>query len=297
MSPTSRARLMMIASMAVFGTLGPFVRYIPLSSGELALARAVMAAGLIGICLLLRGQRPVPGSLRAALPLLFVSGGAIGINWIFLFEAYRYTTVSSATLSYYFAPVLVTLLCPLLFREKTSVRSWLCFAMSTLGIVLITVSGETASGEQHLIGILFGLGAAVFYASVILLNKYIRGIDGIQRTFFQFLAAIIVLIPYICLTERTGIASMDSRGWICLLVIGFVHTGITYCLYFSAIRKLAGRQTAMLSYIDPLVAVIVSITLLHEEMTLVQIIGGALILGFTLLSELPPRKSSERENI
>ncbi len=276
----------MIGSMAVFGTIGLFVRNIPVSSGELALYRAVLAAGFIGIYLLATGQRIPFGAIRRQIPLLLLSGMAMGINWILLFEAYNYTTVSTATLSYYFAPVIVTAVCPLLFREKLTVRQIVCFVMSTAGLVLITGIGGGTSGGTDSIGILFGLGAAVFYASVILLNKFIRNVDGIHRTFLQFLAAIVTLIPYVAVTGGVTLGGLSAAGWGFLLIVGLVHTGITYCLYFSALKELPGQKAAILSYIDPLVAVGISVLVLGEPLTLTQACGGILILGFTLWNEL-----------
>ena len=283
-------RAMIIIAMAVFGTLGPFVRNIAVSSGELALYRAVMAAMLLAGYLSLSKQKLDLKKISRELPLLLISGMAIGINWILLFEAYKYTTVSVATLSYYFAPVLVTVACPILFREKMDVKQWICFAMSTLGIVLITGIGDLSGGSNHLKGILFGLGAAVFYATVILLNKFIKGVAGIQRTFLQFLAAIVILIPYVAFSGGMTLQKLDGLGWVCLLIVGLVHTGITYCLYFSALKELPGQEAAILSYIDPLVAVLISVFVLGEQMTLVQIIGGALILGFTLWNEIQTKE-------
>ena len=286
MKTTNRARWMMIASMAVFGTIGLFVRNIPVSSGELALYRAVLAAGFIGIYLLVTGQRIPFGAIRRQIPLLLLSGMAMGINWILLFEAYNYTTVSTATLSYYFAPVIVTAVCPLLFREKLTVRQIVCFVMSTVGLVLITGIGGGTSGGRDSIGILFGLGAAVFYASVILLNKFIRNVDGIHRTFLQFLAAVVTLIPYVAATGGVTLGGLNAAGWGFLLVVGLVHTGITYCMYFSALKELPGQKAAILSYIDPLVAVAISVFVLGEPLTFAQASGGVLILGFTLWNEL-----------
>ena len=283
------SRAMMIIAMATFGTLGPFVRNIGVSSGELALYRAVMAALLLSGYLSLTKQKLNLKQISRELPLLLISGMAMGINWILLFEAYKYTTVSVATLSYYFAPVLVTLACPLLFREKMGAKQWICFVMSTLGIVLITGIGDLSGGSNHLKGILFGLGAAVFYATVILLNKFIKGVAGIQRTFLQFLAAIVILIPYVACSGGMTLQKLDSMGWICLLIVGLFHTGITYCLYFSALKEMPGQEAAILSYIDPLVAVLISVFILGEQMTLVQILGGALILGFTLWNEIQPK--------
>lgn len=279
------SRFMMVTSMAIFGTLGIFVRNIPLSSGELALYRAVMAAVVIGIYLLITKQKIPLGKIKKELPLLLFSGVAMGINWILLFEAYNYTTVSIATLSYYFAPVIVTLVCPFLFREKLTLKQMICFIMSTLGIVLITGIGG-GSGNKDLLGIFCGVGAAVFYATVILLNKFIKNVEGIHRTFLQFMSAIMVLIPYVAISQGSQMGQMTATGWVNLFTVGILHTGITYCMYFSSLKDLPGQKAAILSYIDPLVAVIISVTVLGESMSLLQLVGGTLILGFTLLNEI-----------
>lgn len=282
-------RLLLIVSMAIFGTLGIFVRNIPVSSGELALYRAVLAAILIGIFLLATGQKIPFGKIKREVPLLLASGVAMGINWILLFQAYKYTTVSVATLSYYFAPVIVTVVCPILFKEKLTGKQIICFIMSTVGLVMITGIGGLGGGAD-IVGILFGLGAAVFYATVVLLNKFIKNVEGIHRTFLQFLSAIVVLIPYVLLTSGVTLGTLNGVGWINLLIVGLIHTGVTYCMYFSSLKELPGQKAAILSYIDPLVAVLVSVTILHETMTLWQVIGGVLILGFTLWNELPQRE-------
>ncbi|MBQ8878592.1 MAG: EamA family transporter [Lachnospiraceae bacterium] len=281
-------RLMLITSMSIFGTLGLFVRNIAVSSGELALYRAVLAALLIAIFLFLTKQKIPFANIKKEVPLLLASGVAMGINWILLFEAYKYTTVSVATLSYYFAPVIVTVVCPVLFHEKLTVKQIICFVMSTLGLVMITGIGEIGGGKD-LIGILFGLGAAVFYATVILLNKFIKNVEGIHRTFLQFLSAIVILIPYVIIINGVSIGSLNGIGWINLLIVGLIHTGITYCMYFSSLKELPGQKAAILSYIDPLVAVLISVTILGEAMTFRQVIGGLLILGFTLWNEITPK--------
>jgi len=283
-------KVMLIISMTVFGTLGLFVRNISVSSGELALYRAVLAAMLLFVYLLVTKQKIPFGKIRRELPFLLLSGIAMGFNWILLFEAYKYTTVSVATLSYYFAPVIVTVACPILFKEKMTAKQWICFGMSTLGIILITGIGDLSGGSNHLLGILFGLGAACLYATVILLNKFIKGVEGIHRTFLQFLAVILVLVPYVAVTSGVTLSTLDGKGWACLLLVGFVHTGVTYCLYFSSLKELPGQKAAILSYIDPLVAVLISVLVLGEALTIMQAAGGALILGFTLWNEISPEK-------
>ena len=279
------AKGMLGASMIIFGTLGLFTRNISVSSGELALYRAILASILILIYFAVTKQSIGFSQIKKEIPLLLVSGMAMGINWILLFQAYRYTTISVATLSYYFAPVIVTVVCPFLFGEKLTIKQMICFVMSTIGLVMITGIGNVGQSGTDLIGILFGLGAAAFYAAVIILNKFIKNVTGIHRTLFQFLAAILLLAPYVAFTGGSSLGSLDGVGWICLLVVGLVHTGITYCMYFSALKDLKGQEVAILSYIDPLVAVLISVTILGERMSLMQAVGGLFILGFTLWNE------------
>ena len=288
MKKAMNPRLMLIASMTIFGTLGIFVRNISVSSGELALYRAVLAALLIAAFLLVTKQQIPFSNIKKEVPLLLASGVAMGINWILLFEAYKYTTVSVATLSYYFAPVIVTVVCPVLFKEKLTIKQIVCFVMSTLGLILITGIGDIGGGSD-IVGIMFGLGAAVFYATVVLLNKFIKNVEGIHRTFLQFLSAIVILVPYVLATSGVTLGTLNGIGWVNLLIVGLIHTGVTYCMYFSSLKELPGQKAAILSYIDPLVAVFISVTILGETMTLWQVAGGMLILGFTLWNEIAPK--------
>lgn len=311
--PSNKARLQLILSMAIFGTLAIFVRNISVSSGELALYRAILAAILIGGYLLIsmnkqnsvtdidniasdndpkaiNRNKEQPKLLfgictKKELFLLLFSGMAMGFNWILLFEAYKYTSVSAATLSYYFAPIIVTIICPFLFHEKLTRKQILCFAMSTLGVFLITGIPDFQNMGRDTIGILFGLSAAVFYATVILLNKFIKTVAGIHRTFLQFLAAVVTLLPYVACTSGFHLNVLDTKGWINLLIVGLIHTGITYCLYFSSLKELPGQEAAILSYVDPLMAVVISVAILGESISVPQIIGGILILGFAIWNE------------
>ena len=223
--------------------------------------------------------------VKKELFLIAISGMVMGFNWIFLFEAYKYTTVSVSTLAYYFAPIIVMIVCPFLLKEKISKKQIICFLVSTIGLFLIIGVGDLSTGNRHTIGVLFGLSAAVFYSIVIIINKYIKSISGIHRTFIQFLSAILVLIPYVLLTSGFTIHNLEIEGWICLLIVGVIHTGITYCAYFSSLKNLKGQTVALLSYIDPFVAVIISL-LMNETMTIYQIIGGILIILGTVINEI-----------
>lgn len=281
-----KPKLQMILSMAIFGTIPLFVRSIPLTSAEVALFRAVIALACI---MTAKAALKKPVRLKGAgreVPLLLLSGAAMGVNWILLFEAYRYTTVSVATLSYYFAPVIVMIACPLLFHERVRALQIACFAGSTAGLALVVGAGGLSAGTDPVKGVLFGLGAAALYASVMLLNKKLKRVGGIDRTVLQFAAAATVLAPYVLLTGGIRLGGMSTPGWLCLLAVGAIHSALAYVLYFSSLKSLPGQETAILSYIDPLVAVALSMTVLGEPVAPLQLIGGAMILGFTLLNEL-----------
>lgn len=281
----------MALSMMIFGTIAVFVRYLSLSPGEIALYRAVMAALPIGIFLFLKKEKIRFSVWKKEGVLLVLSGASLGINWILLFEAYKHTTVSTATLCYYFAPVIVTVVSTLIFREKLTKGQLLCFLMSTVGLVLITGFSDLSTNG---VGIAFGLGAACFYALVVLLNKRIRSVGGLQRTFLQFISAAVILLPYVLLSEGIHLQALDGISWMMLLVVGLVHTGIAYVLYFTSVADLPGQQIAILSYIDPLVAILISVFLLSEPMTALQIVGGILILVFSLWNEwISGRKNNQ----
>ena len=287
-----KPKLCMLLSMAAFGTISLFVRHIPLTSAEVALFRAVIAL----VCLTaFKGIKKEPLSIRALggeVILLFLSGAAMGFNWIFLFEAYRYTTVSVATLSYYFAPVIVMVASPLLFREKLTRTQVICFAGATAGLVLVVNPAGLSGGGSDAKGVLLGLSAAALYASVILLNKKITRVSGIDRTLWQFAAAALVLLPYVLLTGGIHMEGMDGAGWLNLLAVGLLHSGVAYVLYFSALAALPGQEAAILSYVDPLVAVLVSLVIFKEPVTALQLVGGAMILAFTLANEIGGAEST-----
>lgn len=281
------ARLQITTAMVFFGTIGVFVRKIPLSSPEIALWRGVIAFLVLSLFMLTSGKLTSLSKHRDKLVELFFSGTAMGFNWILLFEAYRNTSVALATLSYYFAPTIVVIVSSIVFRERLNTKQIVCFLVSTAGLVLII--GVGGGGSNDFIGILYGLGAAVLYALVILTNKATGNIDGLSRTWIQFAAAIIVLLPYCYLVSGIHILKIQWAGLINLLIVGVVHTGIMYYFYFSALEHLRGQQVAILSYIDPIVAVVLSVALLHENITGLQLFGGLMILGATMANELKLR--------
>ena len=279
-----RNYLKIITATLLFGSIGLFVRAIPLPSASIALVRAALGAAVLLAAALASRQTIRWREIGSRLGLLALSGAFIGFNWILLFEAYRYTTVSVATLAYYAAPVLVVLFAPLILKEPFSAPKMIGVLAAAAGTLLLTGSGEGA-GSDPLRGILLGLGAAVLYAAVILTNKRITGLSGMERTFTQLVAAALVMVPYLLITRPAPTGPMTATGLLCLVTVGVLHTGFAYYLYFSAMGELPSQTTALLGYLDPVSALFFSALLLDERLTPPQMVGAVLILGGAVFGE------------
>lgn len=283
------AKLRNITAMLIFGTIGLFVKNIELSSSEIALTRGFIGGVTLILATIFLKKKISFEAIKNNLYLLIFSGLAVGLNWIFLFQGYKYTSISNATLSYYFAPVFVTILAPFILKEKLTLSKFLCVLMALVGMFCI-VGVDGINGGSDLIGIAYGLLAAGFYASVILMNKFLKEIDSIEITVIQLISATITLLSYVLYVEGLGILSVSSVSIPYILILGIVHTGIAYLLYFSSLQGLKGQTIAVLSYIDPVFAIIISAVILKEQLGVLQIIGGVLILGSSFLSEFLNRK-------
>ena len=276
--------------MVIVGTIGLFTTNIALPSSAIACARAVLGSLFILCVMLVMRKRPNLAAIKRNALVLLLSGGALGFNWILLFEAYKYTTVAVATLCYYMAPIFVILVSPFVLKERLTPKKLLCTVGAVIGAVLI--SGLFAEGGANLRGVAFGLCAALLYASIVLLNKKLVGIDGLERTLCQLGISAVVMTVYTLLTENFAASDFDTKTILLLLILGIVHTGIVYMLFFSAIGKLPAQTSSVLSYVDPVTAVICSALFLLQPMEWYQIIGTVLILGCSLAGELLPSKKS-----
>ena len=284
---TRTARIQMVTAMTIFGTIGLFVRWIPLPSAVIALAR-----GFIGMLFLLAlmAVRKMPISreaLRKNLFWLLISGALLGFNWILLFESYRYTSVATGTLCYYMAPILIILASPVVLREKLTVKKVFCVLAALGGMVCISgVLSEGIPSASEGKGILLGLAAAVLYAAIVLCNKQIHQISAYEKTIFQLGISVLAMLPYCVLTVPSDALDFSPRVLFMLLLVGILHTGVTYFLYFGSMEYLSGQSLAVISYIDPVVAVLASVLILREPMHLIEGLGAVLILGAAAASEL-----------
>lgn len=287
MQENRSARLQMITAMTIFGTIGIFVHYIPLPSSVIALARGTIGMLFLLIFCAIRKIKISGVAIRKKLGILCVSGLLLGINWILLFEAYRHTSVAVGTLCYYMAPIFMILISPVIFKERLYPKKLVCVLVALTGMVLVSgviQNGMPAKGE--LTGILLGLLAAVCYAVIVVLNKFLGDVPAFTKTIVQLGVSAVTIFPYVLLTESVATLAFSAQTIVLLLCVGIFVTGVSYTLYFGSIQALPTQTIAIFSYIDPVLSILLSALILHEYMDLWQGVGAVLILGAALVSEL-----------
>ncbi len=287
------SKLVYILAMAIFGTIGLFVRMIPLPSSMIALVRAAIGSLFLLAMILLQKRKPDWAGIRRNWKPLLLSSIAMATEWILLFESYRYTTVAVATLCYYMSAVFVIIAAPFLLKEKLTSRKAACAAAAVVGMVLVSGVLEGQAGAFSPVGVALGLTAAVFYAVIVLCNKRVKNISSYDTTFIQLFSVTFILLPYVLLTEDIAMfGTLEPLGLVMLLSVAAVHTGIAYAMYFSSLQKIKAQTAALFSYLDPVIALFLSIFVLREGMSITGMIGAIIVLGAMLLSEREPKKLS-----
>lgn len=284
-------KMKLVIAMLIVGSIGIFVHFIAMPSAVVATARAFIGTLFLLLTIISKRTAIQWKFVKQNAIYLIISGAAIGFNWIFLFEAYQYTTVAVATLCYYMAPAFVILLAPFVLKEKLTPLNILCTFFALLGAVLI--SGVLGDSGANLTGVFYGLLAAVLYASIMILNKKMKGLSGLELTFFQLTVATFVMLPYVLMTEDLVNLLWTRQAMSLLLIVGILHTGLVYQLFFSAMNQLPAQTSSLLSYIDPITAIFLSAWLLQENLSPIQFIGTVLILGSALVNELLANRSKK----
>ncbi|MBS4212365.1 MULTISPECIES: DMT family transporter [Neobacillus] len=281
-----KSKIQFILSMIIFGTIGLVVRNIDLSSSERALLSSFIGCLFLLLIFFVIKKKLSWNLVKSNALFLILSGISLGGNWIFLYQSYDHTTIANATLGYYFAPVFVMLLSPFVLREQLSIKKNVCIGVAIIGMLMIVGEGLRASSSDDLLGLSFGLIAAAFYAALLLLNKFIKDMGKLELTIIQLGTTTLLLMPYVFWTSGFGIFEVSSSSIPFILILGIINTGIGFWLFFSGMEGLKGQSIAMLSYVDPFVAILISAIILQEQMTIIQVLGGVLLLGSTFVSEI-----------
>lgn len=263
------SKIYFISSMIIFGTIGLVVRYIDLSSSERALFSSFIGCLFLTLVFIIMKKKIAWKHVKSNALLLLLSGIALGGNWVFLYQSYDHTTIANATIGYYFAPVFVMLLSPIVLKEPLSFKKLLCIGVAVVGLLLIVGEGFSTSRMEDVVGITYGLIAAAFYAALLLLSKFIRNLGKLELTIIQLGTTALLLMPYVFITSGFGIFEVSHSSIPFILTLGIINTGIGFWLFFAGMEKLKGQSIAMLSYVDPFVAIVISAIVLQEELTVI----------------------------
>ena len=279
-----RATASFVASLCIYGTIGGVLPFVNLPSEIVVTFRGLIGSVFI-LCVLFATKRRFDAApVRANLRWLVAGGVCLGLNWVLLFAAYRTTTVAS--LCNYMAPIILIVVAPPLLGEPRNARKAVCACIAVLGMVL--VSGVVEGGAEGVTGegVAFGLGAAVFAASLVLSNKKLGDVPVFEKSSVQLAAATVAALPFAVAVGATQPLSPDALTVVLVVMLGVVHTGVAYCLYFGGLGHLRAQTAAVLGYVEPAVSVLVSTAFLHEPLSLGGWIGAALIIGAAAASEL-----------
>ena len=280
------ARLQLIFTMLLFGTIGTLSRFINMPSSLICLGRAFFGVIMIMLLLAARREKPDREAIGRNLWWLVLSSVLMCANWICQFEAFKYTTIATSTLCYYMQPVFYILAGAVILREKLTPKKMVCVLIAFCGMILVSGVLQTGFHISELKGVIFGVAGGFFYAMVVIINKYMKDISPVNTTVMQLALVSVIMLPYSALTGAFAEAKVTLTGIICLLVLGLLHTGIGYIIYFDAVNKLPTQTVGILSYIDPVEAVLLSAFFLREPVTVYTVIGAVMILGAAAFSEL-----------
>ncbi len=278
-------KIKLVLVMIIWGSLGVFTRSIPLSALNLAFLRALIALPVLFTVLKIKKRDSKKINLVLLKPYL-ISGVLLGFGWLTLFYGFKHTSISSAVIIYNMCPVYVMIAAPLILKESISKIQITVIATSFLGLSLI-VSNNLLEGYGYM-GMALSAISGMLYAAIVLINRGIKTrVDNQTATFAQIFTAMIVLLPFVLAEGNIlTVVTLDIRAIIYTLLLGVLHTGLAYTLFFSLSTQMQSVELVAYSYLEPLFGILFSVLVIGEQLTMLQIVGGILILGSTYIGEI-----------
>lgn len=288
----NKSKISYITAMLIFGSIGLFVKFINMPSAQVVFARTIIGSIFLIFMLFIKGKTMNGAAILKNLPILTLLGITLASSWLLLFEAFKYTTVGIATVLYYLAPVIVFILSPILFKEKLTIKKIIGITSAILGMIIINFS--PISGLEPKRGMICAIVSAFLYATLIILNKQLKNINGVDTTISQLVIAALVILAYLLFTNGFPTKIPTGTELFMLVLVGVVHTGLACYLFISNLCNLSAQNAAILSYIDPVSAIIFSSIFLSEKLNFVQIVGVILILGGTFIGQSTKKLKSSK---
>ncbi len=269
-------------SVFLYGTLGFFLAFIDVNSEFVVFCRGTFGCLFILVLLFIKKQKLDIEAIKKNFKYLVISGISLGINEIFLFIGYKYA-VSLASLGNYTAPISIIVLSAILYKDKLSIKQIMCILASFIGVVCLT--GVFTGNNSDIRGLIFGLCGSIGFVFLVFMNKKLKDIGPYDKTIVQLMFSSLTTVPLI-LINKSYLISYDIKTVSVLLMLGIIHTGFAYILYFDSINTLSPIKIAVIGYVEPVMSVLIGALFLKESMDIYAIIGAILIIGSAITSEL-----------
>lgn len=288
-----KERIKLALITTTFGTIGLVTHFIPLSSAAIVFYRALLGVIFISVMTILSGKTINVKTMKNNISVLIFTGFFMGLNWVLQFEAFKVSSVAIGTVCYNMMPIFLLIIASFMFKEKINLKSGVCIFIATIGVFLVSNVVNVGIKSNEVLGCVYGILGGIFYALIVAFNRKLNFIETHDKVIFQFLFSAFIMAIYVGFIEKKSfLFPSEVRGnefmigLICLLLLGFFHTGFCYVHYFNAVTNLKAETVAILTYLDPVVALFLSFFVLKEDMTALQFLGAVLILGSTLFNEL-----------
>jgi drug/metabolite transporter (DMT)-like permease len=277
----------------IWGSIALFSRQVHTAAVVIVFWRVTFAGLTIAAYLAAKGRLGELGRLPGRRKLALAGmGSLLALNWVLFFTALKLTDVAVAVLLAYCGPIFVTAFSPLVTRERFDRRVLIPLALALVGTAVIVGPRELQMSEStHLLGALLAFASAFTYAILVLNAK--RLLKGIPATVYMLgedITAALVLLPLVLFTPGPS----GAVEWGALVTLGVVHTAFTGFLFLSALRRVRADHAAVLTYAEPVSAVVFAALLLGEPATIATLLGGAMVvIGGILVARLVPAPGME----
>ena len=289
LSPT----LSLALAMAIAGTVGAFVVEAGLNPVTVVFWRCVFGSLFLGAWCLIRGCLPDRALSKRGLLTAVLGGVCIVLNWVAFFASFGMTTIATTTIVYHVQPFFVVLIGVGFLKERVTLAQmgWIIGAFA--GVVLASgiLGHSSAVDARWFLGIALTLIASLLYAISTILAKQLGGQRPEVTALCQTLTGVVLLAPF------AGFSiPLSAWGW--LVGIGLLHTGVAYVLMYAAYTRLSTPAIAILTFIYPLVAILIDWSIYGHPLAPLQGVGLILIagctIGFRLGWSFPAKRSSPR---
>ncbi|KQL18467.1 DMT family transporter [Cytobacillus solani] len=289
--------IMIIIGAALWGISGPIIQWLfqqtTITSIDFLIIRLLLAGILILAVLSIRKQ-----SIFAIWKephqwiqlVIFAIIGMLGAQYAFI-ETVRISNAVTATLFQFLGPVLITVYVAVQYKKLPSLIQLISIIIALSGIFFLITNGSIENIILTKIAVIFGLLTAIGFTFYTLQPaSLIKKWGSPLIVGWGMLLAGIALLLFNRPFSFQAIANTLTFETSTMLFLAILSGTLSFVLYIGSLKHLSPMETSLLSSIEPLVAVIVSITWLNESFGGYQLIGGALIVAAVVALSLPEKE-------